>query len=298
MNMGKNIKNEDKEIRRKEIYMEEKTRKKAVKFTENDVIQLTDFVVRNFYQRNIAAILPYFAPDFVWIGAWEYQYVKGREYFLATVDTESKAPPSILTDREYHLLIHEKNLWIIYGRYTSTVIPENSPALTTKTRNTYVWKQQGDQLVLLHIHGSNAHDVPLNADSTSHADIHRYNDWFAYLNAVRLSLQNETSSPSAIHIREIDGSISFLQPCEIRYICSNKNLRYIYTNTQVICTKTTLAALKEKLPGFILIHRAYLVDQKKIRSLKRYEAALSGGETLPVGKSMYMELKEKLKLGE
>lgn len=268
---------------------------KKAAFTAKNVIQLTDFIVTNFYQRNIDAIYPFISPDFVWIGAWDYQFVTGRESFLATIDAESKAPPAILTDREYHLLAHERHLWIIYGRYTATVVPEDSPALTARTRNTYVWKQQGDKLILLHIHGSNAQDIPLDAGNRLHqADIRRFKDWFSYLNAVRLSLQAETSSSRSIHIRGTDGSLSFLQPCEIRYISSNKNLRYIYTDQSVISTKSTLVALKAHLPGFVHIHRSYLADCERIRSLKRYEVTLTSGEILPVGKSMYMELKKML----
>lgn len=271
-----------------------KSRKKAA-FTAEKVIRQTDFIVTNFYQRNIDAIFPFISPDFVWIGAWDYQFVTGRENFLATIDTESKAPAAILTDREYHLLVHERNLWIIYGRYTATVIPENSPVLTTRTRNTYVWEQQDEQLILLHIHGSNAQDIPLDAGNSIHqADIRRFKDWFSYLDAVRLSLQTETSSAHSIHIRGTDGSLSFLDPCEIRYISSNKNLRYIHTDQNVISTKSTLIALKKQLPGFIHIHRSYLVDQERIRTLRRYEVTLSSGETLPVGKSIYMDLKKTL----
>lgn len=58
----------------------------------------------------------------------------------------------------------------------------------------------------------------------------------------------------------------------------------------------SLSQARELLPQdrFLQCHRSYLVNKQAVRSLRRYEIALDGGEAVPVSKQRYREVEEEL----
>ncbi len=261
--------------------------------TKEEILSLTRFVVHRFYQRRLPQIREYFAPDLIWIGAMENQYTKGVDAFFESVMLEEKSEPAILSDEEYRILSHKENIWIIYGRYKASFCDTDGSRITTRTRNTFVWQKTDAFPSLIHIHTSNAQDVPLKQMAGEPPSIWQYDDWNDYLNAINQILK--VQSPSAkIAVKALDGSQHFFYPYEIAYICSNKNIRYIYSPRKTIATRTTLNTFGELLPAFVRIHRSYLVDLKQIQSIRRYEATLNDGETLPIGKDRFISLRAQL----
>ncbi len=261
--------------------------------TEEEILSLTRFVVHRFYQRRLPQIREYFAPDFIWIGALENQYTKGADAFFESVMLESRGEPEVLSDEEYRILSHKEDTWIVYGRYTASFCDTDGSRITTKTRNTYVWQKKDVSPLLIHIHASNAQDVPLKQTAAEPPSIWQYDDWSDYLNGINQILK--VQSPSAkIAVKALDGSQHFFYPYEIAYICSNKNIRYIYSPRKTIATRATLDSFGEQLPSFVRIHRSYLVDIKQIQSIRRYEATLNDGEILPIGKERFLSLRAQL----
>lgn len=57
----------------------------------------------------------------------------------------------------------------------------------------------------------------------------------------------------------------------------------------------SLSQARELLPQdrFLQCHRSYLVNKQAIRSLRRYEITLDGGEAVPVSKQRYREVEEE-----
>lgn len=256
-----------------------KNKEKTREITKEDVLAQTKWLIKNYYSRNIKDILPFFDPDFVWIDAWNYQYIKGIDAFVQSALADDKAAPALIDDEEYQLLFHEGGLWIVYSSCTAAVSDKDSSLIRTKIRNTYIWQQREDKLFLLYIHGSNAKNPLLSADSFPLPD----------------GKDDVPEQPSKLCIKGMDGILYFLYPDEIHYIYSNKNIRYIRTAQITIPTKISLNELNEKLPDFIFVHRSYLTDIRRIYSLKRYEIQLLNGEILPVGKERYLNLQNQLK---
>ena len=58
----------------------------------------------------------------------------------------------------------------------------------------------------------------------------------------------------------------------------------------------SLSQAHELLPQdrFLQCHRSYLVNKQAVRSLRRYEITLDGGETVPVSKQRCREVEEEL----
>lgn len=259
-------------------------------YTPQEVIEKTSEVVHLFYSRNIKPFAAMLDDGFVWIGAYEFQYLRGKKEFLHSIEGESNEIPVHVSEEEFQLLAHDRNLWTVYGRYTATALQEDNTLLLAKTRNTFVWRQVEDELVLLHIHGSHARDVPLEFDGKLPPSITDSGAWFESLKAV----DRLVGPPKKLIFRDSDGIYRFVLPSEILYIKAEDKQCTIYTGNDCFVSRVSLKDLEGKSPLFLQCHRSYLVNIHNIKSIKRYEMKLANGTALPIGKERYMEVKERL----
>lgn len=92
---------------------------------------------------------------------------------------------------------------------------------------------------------------------------------------------------------ETPGAIVSFDPREVCYL-------EVYGHTLVIHFSSgrterlsfSLSQARELLPQglFVQCHRSYLVNREAVRSLRRYEITLAGGESIPVSKQRYAEV--------
>lgn len=83
---------------------------------------------------------------------------------------------------------------------------------------------------------------------------------------------------------------------DLLFIEANDNYATLHTHNNQYVLKTTLKTLQESLPGFFWrVHRSYVINLHHIKSFDAEEAVV-GSKTLPVGKSYFPELLEKLKI--
>lgn len=92
------------------------------------------------------------------------------------------------------------------------------------------------------------------------------------------------------------GKFVKIQLNELFWLEANDN--YVTLNTQQgqYVLKTTLKMLQDALPGyFVRIHRSYVINLHHIKSFDSEELII-GNKSLPVGKSYFMDLMDKLKI--
>lgn len=232
--------------------------------------------------------------NFVWIGAYEFQYLIGRDAFLKSIESESQEAPVHVSQEEYHLLAHDRNIWTVYGRFTATIVQDDGTFLMAKTRNTFVLQQVGDDLFFLHIHGSHARDVPLEYKEAPPSLFQEKESWLENLKSV----DRLVGPPKRLNFRTTDGIYRFPLPAEIVYmVAENKNCT-VFTKTDSFVTRTSLKEVESQSPLFALIHRAYLVNVRFVREICRYQLTLTDGTQLPIGKERYLEVKEALRKQE
>ena len=98
-----------------------------------------------FYNRKQEiAVLPT-ADDFVWIGAYDSQWSEVRDQFVELAGIEHEEFPILLSDEEYHLLFHERNVWVVYGRYKVTATKEDGSVFHVHVQ-IGVWRMVNDEL--------------------------------------------------------------------------------------------------------------------------------------------------------
>ena len=149
--------------------------------TEAEIIQLTLENVRSFYHRNPEVTTAPMADNFMWIGSNDFQWCEGLENFRRTMEKEYEEPPVLISDEEYHLLFHDRNVWVVCGRYRITSVMEDGTAIHAHVRGTYVWRMINGELKLAHVHGSHAQDIPLNRIVTMPEPLTADMDYFDYL---------------------------------------------------------------------------------------------------------------------
>lgn len=260
-------------------------------YTPQDVIKKTSQVIHLFYNRNIEPIAEMLYKDFVWIGAYEFQYLQGKKEFLNSIKSESQEKPVHLSQEEFQLLAHEKNIWTVYGRFIATVILEDNTILLAKIRNTFVWKQEKDELILMHIHGSHARDVPLEFTGDQLPSIIADSSWFDYVKGV----DQLVGPPKKLIFRDQHGTYRFVLPSEIVYVKAEHKQCTIFTGNDSFVSRISLKELGNKSPLLLQIHRSYLVNNQCVKSIQRYQMKLTGGLTLPISKERYMNVKEQIK---
>lgn len=259
-------------------------------YTAEEVIYKTRQVVHLFYTRNIPPMAAMLDDDFVWIGAYEFQYIRGKKEFLHSIQDESNEMPVHVSEEEFHILAHDRNLWTVYGRYTATAVQEDNTMLLAKTRNTFVWQQVDDKLVLLHIHGSHARDVPLEFSGNIPPSITDSGAWFESLKSV----DRLVGPPKKLIFRDSNGTYHFVLPSEILYIKAEDKQCTVHTGNGSFVARILLKDFSDKSPLFLQCHRSYLVNIHSIKAIKRYELKLSDGTILPISKERYMNVKEQL----
>lgn len=260
--------------------------------TTKEILQKTKEALHMFFERNIDSFLQLLDEDCVWIGSYEAQYAKGKQKFLQLTKKESKEQPVHLSEEEYTLLFAERNHWTVYGRYTITAKQTDGTLLIIKGRMTFVWERKQGHLRIIHIHCSDALDVPLqHVQGKPQPTIPQPENsgWFDYIRQIDLAAQN-----SRIQLRDSLGSIHWLFPAEIIYVQASNKKSIVHTGTDTFYTRMTLRELSQKDDNFALIHRSYMINRSYLKEFKRYQATLMDGNILPIGKERYMALKQSL----
>lgn len=259
--------------------------------TTSEIIQMTIENVRSFYSRDKNTTTSLMTKDFMWIGSNDFQWCEGLEEFYKVTKNEYEEPPVLLSDEEYHLLFHERNVWVVYGRYHATAFLEDGSIIHAHVRGTYVWRKIDGVMKLAHVHGSHAQDIPLNQMAPSKT-LTANSNFFDHMK--QMDTLNADASKIAFHDR--DGMHRFLLPDEILYLKASGQFTIVYTKTTNFTVYGLLSEIHDTLPShFRRIQKSYLVNTHYIEMIYRYTAVLKDGQELPIGRNWYMELKQFLK---
>ena len=262
-------------------------------FTEAQIIQKTLENVRSFYNRKQEiAVLPT-ADDFVWIGAYDSQWSEGRDQFVELAGIEHEEFPILLSDEEYHLLFHERNVWVVYGRYKVTATKEDGSVFHVHVRGTYVWRMVNGELKLAHVHDSHG-DMPIGQRAFEERQYLADADFLVYMKHMDMQKANQEK----IVFRDKEKNYHYLFPSDILYLKAAAQYSIVHTKSDRFKTWGLLADFEKKVPEtFRRIHKSYLVNRCIFDSVRRYRASLTDGQELPIGKERYMELKKHLQNG-
>ncbi len=106
---------------------------------------------------------------------------------------------------------------------------------------------------------------------------------------------NREYVPVKILVRS-KGELYVLELDKIDYIEAFGRVAVIHSPQDTIETYATLEEIEERLMdlGFFRVHRSFLVPINKIKKFRRESLLLENNEVIPVGKTYYKRVKERL----
>lgn len=252
---------------------------------EKEIIDLTKNIVQGFYNRNIEQDLHYLSDDFVWIGAFSFQYTTSKEDFLKITTDEINSVPFQMINEEFSLVSKSSSSYVVCAKFNLISEDENNNIITTHTRLTVVWKYIKQELKLIHIHGSNAQDVPLIPIKKEN---NLNNDKFlSFINSLNID-----NFDKKIAFKGVDGTFLYFMENDIIYLKADLQNTYLHTTRGDIKVSGILAKNNKKLPAcFYRIHKKYVLNSNYVKFLKRYTVTLTNDEFLPISKERFMDFR-------
>lgn len=250
------------------------------RYSEQEMIEKTREAIRYFIQKKIEPFVALLDENFVWVGDYESLYMKGIPSFLRSVKDELEQPGVQISDEEYAVLTRERGLWVTYGRFLAT-----SGGQAAKVHFTFVWRQKGDDLRLLH---ANATHVKKPEAATAQSRIFESDS--------QEKPQPYQQEEQTLTLRDLQGSIHYLLADHVLYVKSTDKICEVFTTEGSFQSRITLKALTH--PPMLQLHKSYLCNLGYLRKIKRYQATLADGTTLPVGRECYMDVKSRLQAGD
>lgn len=254
-------------------------------YSEQEMIQITSRKVHSFYERRPSELMAQMSEKFVWIGACDFQWAESLKGFREATKREFQEKEVAIFDEKYHVLSHSGAIWILYGRYHAAVSLGDGKVWTARVRVTFVWQQTGDSMQLLHIHGSHAQDYPI-APVPYEGDT----GYFEYIKKM-----NFVQMEGEIRISRDQADLEYrIKPSEIIYLKAANQYCHVATKLGNFLVRGGIQMFEKKFPGFIRIHRCYLVNPLMIKSVSRYKVTLFNGVDLPVSQGRYTQVKTQL----
>lgn len=255
------------------------------------VIELTQSILEQFWQRDPALMLKYIDDDFSLMDVLNQYLISGRDNvcdFLPTVmDGISK---STLSDGEFHVAQNCGSACTVIGKYTLTPIDDEDGALRMKQHCVFVWEMaKNGEIRLKHIGVSKPDSAPAPTDYGA-----------SFRAAVCPSGSDSTSSAQAqpadrMIITDTDDCTRFIPRSSILYVTSDGRNTRIHCFSGNINARLSISAFLESAGNkFFPIHRCYAINLDYITLLKPYCVIMSDGSELPVPVKRYSEIKQQL----
>lgn len=176
-------------------------------------------------------------------------------------------------------------MYVVAGWMEIGALQGESGKLSTVQRITFIWKIEEGQFKLLHFHVSNPIELRENSE------------YF---------LQS-TGEGTFEYTKKMKARKRRLIACgkhDQTYILCNQDIVYIEaenTNSVIHClnkdifSRESISVLEKKLgEDFIKTHRSFIVNNRYITGIKRYQLAVRQGIELPIPEKKYREIKEKV----
>lgn len=147
---------------------------------------------------------------------------------------------------------------------------------------------------IYHLHFSNVDTQLVNGDLFP---IETSRETYDYVRRILHAGRRSGMLPSRVVIKE-GMQLHYLDPNDILYIeAQGKHCLVVQVEKQILILNELLSEVEAQLPGaFIRIHRSYVVNSARIRSVERYSLILSDGTRLPIPKQRFAQVKREIAL--
>lgn len=119
----------------------------------------------HYCENDVKGIVSLFAPDILWMGAGEDEYIAGREACVkAFAQMKGSIPRCNIWDEEYDAIQPSEGIYIVTGRMWIATDPSTRMYLKAHQRVSFVFQEEGDRLLCAHIHCSNPYQEMMEGE--------------------------------------------------------------------------------------------------------------------------------------
>lgn len=245
----------------------------------DDVLDLSQEIIHDFYSGNTTAWLPYLCQKSVWAAATG-PILFGADHIQGHLHKIAPATGIEIQQEDYFL--------IPVGAKAAAVLAQvdaapGMPPYHIHSTYTLLYQASAKGLRLLLVHVGNEAAQSLCPEKTSPYSLPFLRD-----------LLPAASGSRRIAVPCLNQTL-YLDPCTILYAKSNKAKTELHCLDKVMTCSIGINELTAQLPGhFYPIHRCYTINTHYLTAIRRYEAELMTGEKLPIPALTYMQAKKDL----
>ncbi len=254
---------------------------------QKQALELSKRIIEEWYLGHTDELIPLLDDNVSWIGATANQFYRGIKNVTAKLTSVSrKIMPCDVSEENWFIADKGSDWCLCIGKYIWTLINEKQ-YLQEPQRATFLWKQSGKNLKIVHMHVSNVmHYLEKDEEFPVIASLRNYN-----------YVQKKLSERMRIlHIMTTEYEYHLLGLDSVCYIEASKENLLVHTNDKTYRIHEGIGAFVEKnCPDFIFVHRSYAVNSDWIKTVTPSEVILINGEKMAISRQRYKIICEKLK---
>lgn len=247
------------------------------------VVDLSREVLLNHYERrDLGAVMRAMAPDLTWVGPLEGQHAHTAADMMRIIGPEYGTRVRMV-DEEWGIRIAGEAR-IVVGRYGLVADGTEAEEIVFRQAATFVWAatQAGPRVV--HLHLSNAYDVPPRAE----APFEPGEDGIAYtIDAV------VPPAPKRVRVRfeAAEGGVRYVSEDRIVSVSADGRGSLVRTDEGPLRTAERLAEVEGRLPAwFVRTHRGCIANARRADGVRRFAVDMDDGSECPVAERRYLEV--------
>lgn len=240
---------------------------------------LTDHYVK----RDIEAMMAPMDEAMTWVGPLACQHARSAAEMRALVEPEYGNAVE-LTDEHWGIRTvgSAKVVVATYG----AIVPD-SPAADVVFRQsaTFVWGLSADGPRIVHLHLSNAYDVPARIERACEPG----EDPIGY--AVASVATPSSGQRSSIRFEEPGGRLRFVAEDSVLCLDAAEEGCTVVCDDGAFAERERLSAIEGQLPPcFVRTHRSCIVNARRVESVWRYRVRFDDGQIRPIAERRYLEV--------
>lgn len=257
-------------------------------------IKLSEEVMIRHFEGDSEFAISLLHKNCIWIGSCASEFYQGKETITKVLRSCSGTLPEIkLTSFEYMCASHDTHECVITGRHVGQTVKESGEIYRDMQRVTFVWKKIEGEFQILHMHVSNPMNN-LKEDEIFPHNLGTYTKEYFNMMVIsdikkigQITVKDQLNRHHIIKIKDITYCEAFDMNCIIHL--ENND---IFARTPLLEIESMICGKNENM--FKRVHKSYLVNKYKVKSLERYTIALQEDVELPVSKERYSEIRQWL----
>lgn len=240
--------------------------------------------VDHYVNRDLDAAMRYMAPDVTWIGPLACQRARCAEDMRRMLEPEYGTAVEMF-DESWGVR-EMGDTRVVVGIFGVKVAEGPSSDLEFRQSVTLVWGMSAAGPMVVHLHLSNAYDVP----STFNRPAVPGEDAVGYvLDAAEL----QAELPERLRFTTPDGEVRYLAEGCVRCLDAAERGCTVVCDGGSFAERERLARVERRLPAaFVRVHRSCIVNARRVRAIRRFEVELDDLSVRPVAGHRYLEVAE------